>query len=473
MIYFTHRIAVLVLILQLTFAKEIFAQNQPRQIDGTRLIVRLKNPQLNPPHSPYATSTKRIFKNYVVYYTKDVRMLKQDLERSPEVSKVEFNYKNMNKKQWPKISPILPQRINGEGGGTPEEPKNFPFNDPMMSSLWGLDESTQGVNLFKHLEYVTQQSLKKTPVVVAVVDTGVDVNHEDLKGKLWVNIKEIPNNGIDDDNNGYIDDLNGIDTLARDTQGRATAHRIDGHGHGTHVSGTIAAVQNNKIGIAGVSSHAKIMAIRTVPANGDETDVDVAESFIYAAKMGARIISCSFGKSQEENPGIVTDAINEVLKINETLVIASSGNDSQNIDNKFKFPASLPNNNLLVVNAIRKGGSLAMFSNYGILNTDLGAPGVSILSTTPKNGYQSWDGTSMATPHVTGVAAEILSLYPHLKAMELKEVLMKATKVQPSLQGKSVTGGSIDINLARQLASKIVSFGRRNIAQQQHRNSRF
>lgn len=451
------------------FSLNCFAQIQPPKIDQSRLIVILKNPRLNAPKSPYAISSKKLFKSYVVYYTNDIQRLKLDLERSPDVAKVEFNYKRTGHKIWPTVNPFFPGKT--KSGGTPDKPSSFPFNDPYISNLWGLDESTQGINLFKHLEYVSQHALKKQPVIVAVVDTGVDINHEDLKGKFWINPKEIPNNEIDDDGNGYIDDVNGIDTLARDTQGRATAHRKDGHGHGTHVSGTIAAIQNNNIGIAGISSHAKIMAIRTVPADGDETDVDVAESFIYAAKMGAKIISCSFGKDQQETPGLVSDAIDEILKINETLVIAASGNESQNIDRRLKYPASFQNNNLLVVDAIKKGGSLAMFSNYGVLNTDLAAPGVSILSTTPGNDYQSWDGTSMATPHVSGVAAEILSLYPNLKAIELKNILMKATKSQPSLSGKSVTGGSIDVNLARQYASQIAHHTGSTF--QRPRNSRF
>lgn len=435
------------------FSATTLAQGLKTSIDETRLIVKLKN-GAKPPYSAYAHGTKKLFGNYVIYYTKNIRALKQDLHELPQVESLSFNEK-WGKKIWPKVSSQLPSRINGGGTGD-TGPTNLPFNDPMIAQLWGLNEQTQGINLYKHIEYVTQNSLKKERVLVAVVDTGVDIAHEDLKGQIWVNPNEVANNGIDDDNNGYVDDVNGIDTLTRDSQGRATAHRKDGHGHGTHVSGTIAAIQNNGKGIAGISSHAKIIAIRTVPANDDETDVDVAESFIYAAKMGARIINCSFGKTSEETPGLVSDAIKEILSINETLVIASSGNDSINIDSQFKYPASLPNENMIVINAIKTGGQLANFSNFGLKNTDVAAPGVAILSLNPSNRYASWDGTSMASPHVSGVAAEILSLYPKLRALELKEVLMKATKAQPSLRGKSTTGGSIDINLARQLALQIL-----------------
>jgi len=440
------------LVLALILSFYAYSQNYVLSpIDGKRLIVKLKQ-GAKAPQSNYALGEKKLFGNYFVYRTNNVEALKNDLSQMPEVASVDYNYRWINKK-WPKASKVAPQSLTWDGG-TPN--KNIPLNDPMLSRMWGLAEETQGLNLYNHLNYVAANDLKKEKVLVAVVDTGVDVKHPELNGKIWVNKNEVAGNGIDDDNNGYVDDINGIDTLTRDSQGRASAHRIDGHGHGTHVSGTIAALQNNNIGIAGVSSHAEIMAIRTVPANGDETDIDVAESFIYAAKMGARIINCSFGKSAEEQPGLVSDAIAEILKINNTLVVASAGNDGQNIDIKFKYPASLQNENLIVVNAIGNGGRLTGFSNYGVKNSDIAAPGAGVLSTTPNNKYASWDGTSMASPHITGAAAEILSLYPKLSAIDLKAILMKAAKPQPSLKGKSATGGSIDINLARQLALELV-----------------
>lgn len=428
-------------------------------VDSKRLIVKVKQ-GAKAPSSNYSLGAKKLFGNYFIYRTNDIESLKQDLKDLPQVESVNYNYRWSNK-QWPKVSKQAPQSLTWIGGGAPT--KNIPLNDPMLAKLWGLAEETQGVNLYNHLNYVSTNNIPKVKVIVAVVDTGVDVKHPDLNGKFWVNKNEIAGNNLDDDNNGYIDDINGIDTLTRDSQGRATAHRIDGHGHGTHVSGTIAAVQNNNVGIAGISSHAEIMAIRTVPANGDETDIDVAESFIYAAKMGARVINCSFGKSAEENPGLVTDAIAEILKINNTLVVAAAGNDGQNIDIRFKYPASLQNENLIVINAIGTGGRLTGFSNFGLKNSDIAAPGADILSLTPNNGYASWDGTSMASPHVTGVAAEILSIYPKLTAIELKTVLMKATKAQPSLKGKSATGGSIDVNLAREIALEMMKNKKSNL----------
>jgi thermitase len=355
------------LVLAFILSFQAYSQNYVLSpIDGKRLIVKLKH-GARAPQSNYALGAKKLFGNYFIYRTNNVEALKNDLSQMPEVASVNYNYRWSNK-QWPKASKVAPQSLTWDGG-SPN--KNIPLNDPMLSKLWGLAEETQGLNLYNHLNFVAANNLKKEKVLVAVVDTGVDVKHPELVGKIWVNKNEVAGNGIDDDNNGYVDDVNGIDTLTRDSQGRASAHLIDGHGHGTHVSGTIAAIQNNNIGIAGVSSHAEIMAIRTVPADGDETDIDVAESFIYAAKMGAKIINCSFGKSAEEQPGLVSDAIAEILKINNTLVVAAAGNDGQNIDIKFKYPASLQNENLIVVNAIGTGGRLTGFSNYGVKNSDI------------------------------------------------------------------------------------------------------
>lgn len=416
-------------------------------VDQTRLLVKVRS-GMRPPLSIYASSSNHLFGRYVVYQTQNLGALVQDLQNDPAVESVQYNYKWKNN-NWPKLSPIFPK--NKSLVGSPTEPS--PFNDPMSGQLWGLTGSEQGVNLYKHLLYVKQNHIQKSPVIVAVVDTGVDITHEDLQGKIWVNKNEIPGNKIDDDNNGYVDDVNGIDTLARDAQGHATAHTHDGHGHGTHVSGTIAAVQNNGIGISGISSEAIIMPIRTVPADGDETDIDVAESFLYASKMGARIISCSFGKTAQETPGVVEDAIDEIGKKTQTLVIAAAGNDGVDIDRNLHFPASLKNETLLVVAAIKKGGSITYFSNFGAKSVDVAAPGAAILSLNPGNRYASWDGTSMATPHVSGVAAEILSIYPKLTALQLKEILMKSTRAQSTLSGITISGGIVDVDKARQLAA--------------------
>jgi subtilisin family serine protease len=298
-------------------------------------------------------------------------------------------------------------------------------------------------------------------VIVAVVDTGVDHNHEDLKDIMWTNEKEIAGNGIDDDNNGYIDDIHGINTLVRDAQGNATMDTMAGHWHGTHVSGTIAATQNNGIGITGVASNVKIMAIRTVPNDSDELDSDIVEAYKYAAKNGARLINCSFGKQVNEGGMVVRDVIDEIGKKYNTLVIASAGNDStgpfnwHNNDLKPKYPASFDSENLLVIASTTSSGSLSSFSNIGIKTVDLAAPGSNIYSTINGNKYGMASGTSMASPNATGVAAMILGYNPKLSATELKAVLMKSSTPVAAFKAQIVSGGRVNLKAALSKAKAV------------------
>ena len=206
--------------------------------------------------------------------------------------------------------------------------------------------------------YANRRSSPKQEIIVAVVDTGVDYNHEDLP--MWINEGEIAGNGIDDDNNGYIDDIYGINTLVRDADGNATMNIMDTHNHGTHVSGSIAAIQNNNTRLLGLHQmQKKIMALRTVPNRSDETDVDVTEAFIYAAKNGAKIINCSFGKSHNERGMMVRDAINHIGEEYGALVVAAAGNSMRNIDMYPAYPASFDSENLLVVASTSSSGNFS------------------------------------------------------------------------------------------------------------------
>src|SRR5690606_16546063 len=144
------------------------------------------------------------------------------------------------------------------------------------------------------------------------------------------------------------------------------------------------------------------MAIRTVPNNGDETDIDVAESFLYAAKHGAKVINCSFGKANNEGGDLVKDTINHIGQEYGVLVVAAAGNSSQDIDRRLTYPASFDSETLMVVAATTSSGGMAYFSNYGRVNVDLAAPGSGIYSTTPGNRYGNMSGTSMASPNAAG-----------------------------------------------------------------------
>ncbi len=319
-----------------------------------------------------------------------------------------------------------------------------PFNDPGVTSNWMHRESKyNGIDLFKAYNHFGQKPSQE--IIVAIIDTGVDFNHEDLRDNMWTNSGEIPNNAIDDDNNGYIDDVYGINTLNRNSQGQATGDVFDQHLHGTLSAGVIAAKQNNKKGIAGIASHVKIMALKAIPSEGDEKDKDVAEALLYAAKNGAKIINCSFGKRSLDSGTLLGDTLELIAEKYGVLVVTAAGNYSNNLDQFPIYPASLKNDNLIVVTAINQNGDLASFANYGPKDIDVAAPGVDIYTTLPNSKYGFYYGTSIATPVVTGIAAEIWSKFKDLNYKELKSILIKSSVPTKKLRAKIFSGAQVNL----------------------------
>ncbi len=237
-------------------------------------------------------------------------------------------------------------------------------------------------------------------VVVAVIDSGVDYTHEDLAANMWVNPGEIPGNGIDDDGNGYIDDVHGVSVVSNPNM--HTGDPIDYHGHGTHVAGIIAAQGFNGKGGVGVAFNTRIMAIRAAQYSGVLTIDDIAEGILYAVDHGADVINMSFGGYTRSQ--IVEDALE--IALNQAVLVAAAGNDSLSIWSAPLYPAALPY--VLGVEASTSSNKRASFSNYGY---EIMAPGASIHSTLPGNQYAKWSGTSMATPVVSGVAALMRSYF--------------------------------------------------------------
>lgn len=402
-----------------------------------RIVIKLKEGASLPSHQ-LIKSSQNLFNNTYIVRTQSPKELAMALKDSNSIAHIQFDYFSGRDK--------LPRPLNSEKLEKNLEKRNGAlFNDPGLRKLWAFKPSANG-GMSVTEAYENFGSASGDPVIVAVVDTGVDYNHEDLKDVMWVNEGEIPGNGIDDDGNGYIDDIHGINTLNRDSEGRATGEIMDKHSHGTHVSGTIGATQDNGIGISGVASNVKIMGIRTVPNSGDETDVDVAESFIYAAKMGAKIINCSFGKRHNEGGMLVRDTIEHIGKEYGVLVVAAAGNESSNNDRSAKYPASFDNDNLMVVASTSKWKGLSYFSNYGLETVDIAAPGSGIYSTTPGNRYSNMSGTSMASPNMAGVAAEVLARNPHLGPVELKTRLMENVTKVSKYSSKMVSGGLANLN---------------------------
>ncbi len=283
-----------------------------------------------------------------------------------------------------------------------------------------------------------------TDVVVAVIDTGLDYNHEDIVGNVWTNPGEIPGNGIDDDNNGYVDDVRGWDFVNNDND------PFDDNDHGTHVSGTIAAVGNNGIGVTGVNWSARIMPLKFLSARGSGSTADAISALDYAVMMGARISNNSWGG------GAFSQALYDAIAAAQAaghLFVAAAGNDGVNTDVTPSYPASYDLDNIVSVAATDDNDALAGFSNFGAVTVDLGAPGVSILSTTPANTYSSFSGTSMATPHVAGTAALLLAADPTLDVVALKAALLDSVDAVAALAGLTVSGGRL--NAANALASLV------------------
>ena len=305
--------------------------------------------------------------------------------------------------------------------------------DTLYPELWGLDAI--GAPLAWD---VTQGS---DAVVVAVVDTGADVTHPDLDANIWTNPGEIAN-GLDDDANGLVDDLKGWDFAGDDSNVRDT----NDHGHGTHVAGTIGAEGDNSAGVTGVNWRVKVMPLRT--GDGTLSGLAIEQAFRYACAEGARVVNGSFG-SPSPDP-FIRAAIEDCP---QTLFVFAAGNEATNNDAQPRYPCNYPVENIVCVAASTVGDTLASFSNFGSTNVDLAAPGAGILSTIPGGLFGKLSGTSMASPHVAGAAALVLSHRPALTPLELKNTLLLSVDKTPAYSGVVKTGGRL--NVARALDQEV------------------
>jgi subtilisin family serine protease len=285
-------------------------------------------------------------------------------------------------------------------------------------------------------------------VVVAVIDSGTRLNHPDLARNIWTNFGEVPNNGRDDDGNGYVDDVHGVDLTSR----RAGQDVSDGNGHGTHVAGTIAAAMNGR-GVVGVAPEARIMTVKVLKADGSGSMGAVADGIRYAAANGARIINLSLG-----GPGPDTYLASAVKAANaaNTLIICAAGNADTNIDQHPIYPASMAASNVIAVAATdpSQGRGIADYSNYGKLTVPVAAPGSNVLSTSNTGGYILMSGTSMASPHAAGVAALMAAVRPDATAEELRAMMLQAA----SRSSLPVGGGYLDAARSVLLAINAASY---------------
>ena len=315
---------------------------------------------------------------------------------------------------------------------------NIVPNDPSYEELWGLNNTGRGGSTVDaDIDGPEAGDIRtgSPDVVIGVIDTGVDYTHPDLDGNMWTNPGEVPNNGIDDDGNGFVDDFYGYDFVNND------GDPFDDNDHGTHVAGTIAAEGNNGIGITGVTWSAQIMALKFLDEAGFGTTFDAIQAIEYATLMGADLTNNSWGGGGFSQS--LRDAIAAAGDAGQVFV-AAAGNAGSNTDSSPSYPAAYDLDNIISVAATDDNDQLASFSNVGETSVDLAAPGVDIFSTLPGNSYGTLSGTSMASPHVAGVVSLLLAENPDLTPTEIKTRLIETVDPLSELDGVTVSGGRLN-----------------------------
>ena len=317
-------------------------------------------------------------------------------------------------------------------------------NDTYFSQEWGLHNAGQAVlgvtgRVDADIDAPEAWDLAtgSRGVTVAVVDSGVDMAHPDLAPNIWTNPGESgggrESNGIDDDLDGLVDDVHGWDWVGSD------ADPSDANGHGTHVAGTIGARGNDGVGVAGVSWSTSLMPLRVLDASGSGSLADLIRAYRYAAAHGAVVVNASFGGS-----GFSQSEYDAIRAAPRTLFVAAAGNSGANNDTTPTYPCSYDLPNVLCVAATDQQDGLAGFSNYGATTVDLGAPGTRIESDRPGSSYGYMSGTSMATPHVSGVAALAFAHKPSASVAAVRQAVLGGADPDSSLAGRTASGARLN-----------------------------
>lgn len=333
-------------------------------------------------------------------------------------------------------------------------------NDPQITNgaTWGMyGDSSSPANQYgsQAAEAWATGATGSSSVYVGVIDEGIDITHPDLAANVWQNPYD-PVNGVDDDGNGYVDDSNGWDFVSNDR----TVYDGSADDHGTHVSGTIGAKGGNAIGVAGVNWDVTLISGKFLGATGG-TLADAVKAVDYMTDLkvrhGLNIVATSNSWGGGGYSQALHDAILRAAKA-DILFIAAAGNSTSNNDATANYPSNYSSlvgtstqsaasyESVVAVASITNVGGISSFSSYGATTVDLGAPGSSIMSTLPGGTYGSYSGTSMATPHVSGAAALISATYG-VTGAALRTRLLQAVTATPSLAGKTVTGGRLDLSL--------------------------
>jgi hypothetical protein len=324
--------------------------------------------------------------------------------------------------------------------------------DPWFGELWGLRNTGQSINLGAGGTADADMDVPEAwaqstgaGVTVAVVDTGVDPAHEDLQGQLATNPDEMGDgreaNDADDDHDGLKDNWRGYDFEYRDND------PSDVEGHGSHVAGTIAAHNGNGLGITGLAPDARILPLKALGDSGTGSWSAISDAFDYAGDAGIRVVNASLG-GQGDLP-----ALSDVIAQHpNTLYVVSAGNDNADLDVTSYTPCEVPQPNVLCVGASDFNDTKASFSNHSPTSVDVFAPGVMVLSMSLDD-YWYMGGTSMASPHVAGEAALLLSRYPSLTALEVKDAIMQSAEPKAALADYGRDGGRANAQAALALVA--------------------
>jgi subtilisin family serine protease len=331
-------------------------------------------------------------------------------------------------------------------------------NDPDFSRLWGLENTGQtGGNADADIDAPEAWDIMHdTAVTIGVIDTGVSYTHEDLSANVWTNPGEVAGNNLDDDGNGFIDDIHGWDFANNDND------PLDDNGHGTHVSGTIAGIGNNGVGVSGVAWSAKVAALKFLDSTGSGNTANAVKAVQYANQMGFAITSNSWGG------GGFSQALYDAIATGNTagtIFVAAAGNSNLDNDAYPNYPSNYNLPNIVAVAATDHRDTRASFSNYGATTVDIAAPGVGIYSTVPTgncdlcdaSGYASLSGTSMATPHVAGALALLKVQFPDAGPSALIYQLLGNVDEISSLKSLVFSGGRLNLLKALTLAPKPIA----------------
>lgn len=431
-----------------TFALDEVGTGEKEAYVKGQLIIKFKTDARDETLVQIASENQMVFKKSIQGIGADLFTMPEEMDMAAVIAKVKADpkveYVEPNFYLWPTATP----------------------NDTLFTQQWGLKNNgqavrgargTAGADIEAPAAWNISQGSRN--VIVAIIDTGVEIHHPDIAPNRWYNTKELQGagnlnnwrpNGIDDDGNGYVDDVVGWDFVYNVNNPRDLSS-----GHGTHVAGIAAASGNNGKGVAGVSWRSRIMPLAVQNyASGGLPISAIVEALAYAQKMGAKVVNMSFGAY-----GASQTLQNAINQAKTPVLCAAAGNDGRNNDIYQHFPSNYTNANLIAVAATNQSDRLASFSNFGASSVDVAAPGVNIVSTYIKgSGYAYISGTSMASPMVAGIAALVLSQRPSLSSVQVVSVIKSSVDKIDALSGKTSTSEKVStggrVNALKALSSE-------------------